>query len=66
MLSPNQKTAQSALCLANAGEIISGVIMNISGNDISSSLNGNRITTDMIQTLAYRRIVKKVTEANKA
>lgn len=56
--SPIEKQTQSVLVLANAAEIVSGVIRKIAGNDISNSLNGTNATVDVIQALAYQSIGK--------
>jgi uncharacterized protein involved in propanediol utilization len=50
----------SALVLANAGELVAGVIKDIAGNDISTSINGNKLTTDLIQSIAMQRMIKKI------
>jgi len=54
------------LTLANAGEIISSVIKEIAGNDISNSINGSKITTSIIQSLAYQNITKQLLENKNA
>lgn len=46
----------TALVLANAGELVSSVIRQIAGNDISNSLNGSKVTNEIICSLTYRRI----------
>lgn len=56
----------NATVLANAGELVAGVIKQIAGNDISNSLNGSKITSDVIQGLAYQRITKTIQQQNKA
>lgn len=56
-----ERTAQSAAVLANAGELVSGIIREVAGNDISNSINGSRATSEMIQTLANQRIIKQLT-----
>lgn len=48
----------SALVLANAGELITGVIREVSGNDISSSINGSKLTGGIINSIAFQRIGK--------
>ena len=58
LLPSTERTAQSALVLANAGELISSIIARIAGNDISTSINGAKATTEVIQSLAYQRITK--------
>ena len=51
-----EKTTKSAIALANAIEIASAVITNIVGNDISSSVNGNTITSQTVKSLIMARI----------
>ena len=53
-------TNQSALVLANAASLVSGVVQEIAGNDISSSINGSKITSSVVETLAHQRIVKRL------
>jgi hypothetical protein len=61
---PNQinteSLRQSALILANISEVVSGVIKEIAGNDISNSLNGSKITTDIINLLVVQRMAKSL------
>ncbi len=56
MLSTLQQHQQSSVVLANALEVISAVVKNIAGNDVSNSLNGSKITTDIIQSIALQRL----------
>lgn len=56
-----QKEIQSATALANAGQLVSGIIKEIAGNDISTSINGFTATNTIIQTLAHQRVVKQLT-----
>ena len=55
-----QKQANMTVVLANAGALVSGIIKNISGNDISDSLNNSKISSSVIDTLTYQRIVKNI------
>jgi hypothetical protein len=57
-----QRQARSCVALANAGELVSGIIFEVAGNDISTSLNGSRITADIVQTLTHQRILKRLEE----
>ena len=50
----------SSLVLANAATLVSNVVQEIAGNDISNSLNGSKITTGMIQTLSLQRMMKRL------
>lgn len=61
-----QKKLQSALVLANAGELVVGVIREIAGNDIATSINGASISNEMIASLAYQRISNRLSAQAKA
>ena len=56
----NQKQHESALILANAGELAAAVIKQVAGNDISTAVNGSPLTREMIQNLTFRKIAEKV------
>lgn len=56
MISSLQQQQQSSVVLANAIEVIARVVSEIAGNDISNSLNGSRITTDVIQSIALQTL----------
>lgn len=60
MLNIQQKKCQNAIVLANAVEVITRVIKNIAGNDISNSLNGSTITNEIITSLAMQRINSQI------
>jgi hypothetical protein len=47
----------NAVVLANAGEVIAAVVNGIAGNDIASTLNNEKLTTNVIQSIAYQTIV---------
>jgi hypothetical protein len=53
---------KSALTLANAAQLVSNVIIDIAGNDISNSINGSTITKNIIHSLAFQRIAGKLEE----
>lgn len=55
-----ERAKVSALALANAAELISGVIADIAGNDVSNSIGGERATKAMIQTIALQRITSNL------
>lgn len=61
-----QKKLQSALVLANAGELVVGVIREIAGNDIATSINGASISNEMIASLTYQRINNRLSAQAKA
>jgi hypothetical protein len=62
-LSSLEKQKMSATVLANAGVVVSSIIKQIAGNDISNSINGSTISNEIIQTLAYQRIGKQLTKS---
>lgn len=55
-----QRQIQSALTLSNAAALVSGVVREIAGNDISTSINGSKATSAIIETLSLQRILKKL------
>lgn len=57
----NEKQHETALVLANAGELAALVIKRIAGNDISTAVSGSPVTREMIQNLVFRKITSKVT-----
>jgi hypothetical protein len=56
----------SSVTLANAGQLVHGVITAVAGNDISNGINGSVLTHQLMQTLACQRIISKVKEDAKA
>jgi hypothetical protein len=56
MLTTIQKQYQSSLTIGNAAAIVTGVIRQIAGNDISNSLNGSRVTTEIIESIVAQRL----------
>ena len=61
-----QRTLNSCVVLANAGEVACSIIGQISGNDISTAINGSEASNEIIQSLLYQRIVKRVQERQSA
>ncbi len=55
-----QLAMTSSLAIANGAELVARVIQNIAGNDISTSINGNVLTRDVITQLSAQRIVKQI------
>ena len=55
-----QRQTQSALTLSNAATLVSSIVQEIAGNDISNSLNGTKATSSIIETLAHQRILKNL------
>lgn len=56
----NEKAHESALVLANAGELTALVIKKVAGNDISTAVNGSVLTREMIQNILYRKITQSI------
>lgn len=56
-----ERQVKSALVLANAVTLVSGVVQEVAGNDVSTSINGSRATTALIEGLSAQRILKKLT-----
>lgn len=56
----NEKQHETALVLANAGELAAAVITKIAGNDISTAINGSPVTREMIQNLVFRRLSQRI------
>ena len=50
-----QRERESQVTLANANELVAHVVMEVAGNDVSNTLNGSRITSSVIKTLAQAR-----------
>lgn len=57
---------QSSLVIANVVNIATGVIKEIAGNDISNSLNGSKVTTEVLESLVYQRLNSRFAEAKTA
>jgi ribosomal protein S3AE len=55
-----ERTIRSSVVLANAGEVAVRIVSQISGNEISTAVNGTKLTNEMIQSLLYRRIADRV------
>lgn len=56
----DEQDVGTALTLANAGSIIADVILDVAGNDISNSSNGQSITRDLIEQVAIQTIVNEL------
>jgi len=52
----NTRNINTATVIANILELVSSVIINISGNDISNNISGNKLTKDVVETLIIQRI----------
>ena len=61
-LNEQKRAAESQTVLANANEILVGVIMEIAGNDIANTINGSSVTRASIIGLA-QPVFKRELEA---
>lgn len=59
------KQKDTAIVLANAGELVIDIISEVAGNDISNSLNGSKVTADVIGQLVNQRILSNIEAAKK-
>ncbi len=50
-----QRVQQSSVVLANAAELGAQVIKAVAGNDISDTLNGSRVSMDVLRSMAQSR-----------
>lgn len=55
MNTTEQRVQQSSVVLANAAELGAQIVKAVVGNDVSDTLNGSRVTMDMLRTLAQSR-----------
>lgn len=55
----------TVITLGNAAEVVSRVIANIAGNDISSRLNGCQITLDSVKDLAMAKFQQNLSRKEK-
>lgn len=53
-------TNANAVILANAGELAVGIIGEIAGNDIATSINGSKATAEIMQNLLYQRMGQRI------
>jgi len=58
----NNSILTSAVTVANATNLVADIILNISGNDISNSINGNVVKRPLICTIAQSKIAQKLTQ----
>lgn len=49
--------AGTTVTIANAISVVASVIKNISGNDISSSINGATLTHDVVGHIASQKLI---------
>lgn len=53
---------KNIVVLANMAELVSGIVLNIAGNDISNSINGAKINKEIISNIVYQKIVNEIGE----
>ena len=58
----SESAHETALVLANAGELVAAIITKVAGNDISTAVNGSVLTREMIQNLTYQTIERAVVQ----
>lgn len=58
-----ERSKASSITLSNASEIVSKVIQQIAGNDISNTINGSKINNEVICSLTCNRIVSNLEKA---
>lgn len=63
MITVEERARQSAVVLANASELGAQVIKAVAGNDISDTLNGSRVSMDMLRSLAQSRFKRNFNAA---
>lgn len=56
----NDRTHETALVLANIGELTSAVIKKVAGNDISTALNGSPLTRELIELQVFNAVEKEL------
>ncbi len=52
--------AQGALVLANAGELTAAIFSRVAGNDISTGLNGQTLTKEMVAQMAMSSLKRRI------
>ena len=46
---------QNSIVLSNIAEVITGVINEISGNDISNSIENEKLSNDMLRSMIFNK-----------
>lgn len=57
-VTPSQ--AETALIIANAGELAAAIFKRVAGNDISTAINGQTLTRDMVANVAATSFRRKL------
>lgn len=58
-----ERATTSITTVSNATTIICQVVKEIAGNDISSTIEGSRLSTELIANIAQNRILSEVKRA---
>ena len=58
----SDRTHESALVLANAGELAVALVKNISGKDVSASINGSALTRELTRHIVQQGIAETLTQ----
>ena len=56
------KHFKSATTLATSVDLVAAVVNKVAGNDISTSINGEKLNDTMIETIAANRIIKTLSD----
>ena len=56
----DELSKQSQVTLANAAELVTAIILNVVGNDVSDSINGVRVGSAMLTNITCARIQKSL------
>ncbi len=52
----NEVELNNAMVISNLLELVSKTVATIAGNDIANSINNNKLTKDVLQTLIMQRV----------
>lgn len=58
----DEKSYSSALTLSSAVDLVSATLAKTMGNDISTTINGERATDTMVETIAANRILDNLSK----
>lgn len=61
-----ERAEKNQLVLAVAGQLLVGVIKDVAGNDISTSLQGTSVTNTTLTNLFYQRIRSNAERDNRS
>lgn len=58
----SEKSHRTALTLSATVDLISATVSKVVGNDVSTTINGERVTDTMVETIAATRIISNFTK----